>query len=342
MLVDALVVKGVVRDIFRSYGLSWEDAEAIADHLVLANLRGVDSHGVVRVRYYVEGIERGLIKPCGNVSQVRDWGSIVVLDGDGCLGIPAALRASRLAVDRARVHGVSIISVSNLGHVGMLAYYTIHIAGEGLIGFAMANSPAIVAPYGGSQPVFGTNPISIAFPTKSSPVVIDMATSAVAHFRVVLASRRGGEIPWGVAIDSDGRITRDPGRVHALLPFGGYKGYALSLAIEILAGILAGKMLSIDIPRHPSTQGGLLIMAIDPGRFVDRGLYLDMIDRLIGVIKSTPTAEGHGEILIPGEPEEREYRRRSREGLDLDKETLEMLVDIARSRGVDIDKRLLG
>ncbi len=169
ILIKSEDLKKIVKRIFVSYGFSDEDAEIVADHLVLANLRGVDSHGVIRVSVYIEGFEKGYVKPCGNLSILRDEGNIIIADGGNCLGIPVATKATRLLIDRAKKYGVAIVAVSNLGHVSMSAYYTNIIAQEKLIGFASVNAPAIVVPWGGSKPVLGTNPISIAFPTSSRP-----------------------------------------------------------------------------------------------------------------------------------------------------------------------------
>ncbi|MEM0027857.1 MAG: Ldh family oxidoreductase [Ignisphaera sp.] len=179
---------------------------------------------MIRVRVYVEGIEKGYVKPCGILSIVRDENNVIVADGNNCLGIPVAAKAMRIAIERAKRFGMGIAAVRSLGHVGMLAYYSIMAANEKLIGFACANGSALAVPFGGSKPLFGTNPFTIAFPTKSKPIVIDMATSAMASYKIRLAAMRVESIPEGVAIDSEGRITRDPSKVYALLPFGGYKG----------------------------------------------------------------------------------------------------------------------
>ncbi len=319
--IDHETLRNMVREIFVKAGFRSEDASIIADHLVTANLRGVDSHGVVRVRYYLDTIEKGFIKPCGDLSILRDSGVFIKADGNSCLGIPIAYKATMLVIERAREYGVGVLGCGNLGHVGMLAYYTSMIAREGFIGFAATNANPMVVPWGGAKPVFGTNPFSISFPTRSEPIVIDMATSAIAHFKAIVASRKGEILPEGVAIDEKGEITRDPNSLYALLPFGGYKGYAISLAVEILAGILGGGILSVEVPAGSMRQGGFIVAALDPSRLIDREEYLSKIEMLIKTIKNTQPAKGYSEVLIPGEPEERKYRERVREGIELDEET---------------------
>ncbi len=337
MKIGHEVLRNTVREIFTREGFRAEDASIIADHLVTANLRGVDSHGVIRVRYYLDAIENGFMRPCGDLSILRDSGVIVRVDGNSCLGIPVAYKAARLAIERAREHGVAIIGCSNLGHVGMLAYYTTKIAVEGLIGFAATNANPMVVPWGGSKPVFGTNPLSISFPARGEPIVIDMATSAIAHFKAIVAARRGESLPEGVAINSKGEITRDPRDIYALLPFGGYKGYAIALAVEILAGILGGSALSTEVPPESMRQGGFIVGAIDISRFMDREEYLSKIEKLVKTIKNTPPIKGYSEILIPGEPEERIYRKRLREGIELDEETWKEIVEIASKHKIPIN-----
>ena len=184
--------------------------------------------------------------------------------------------------------------------------------------------------------MFGTNPLTIAFPTASKPIVIDMATSAIASFKVRLAALRGESIPEGVAIDSEGRVTTDPSKVYAILPFGGYKGYAISLAVEILAGILAGKILGTKILWHGSTQGGFFAAALDPTTFIDPKTYLDMINELVKEIKSSPPAKGFTEVLLPGEPEDRTYQQRHTQGIPLDEEIWNTIAKIARTKGIEI------
>jgi LDH2 family malate/lactate/ureidoglycolate dehydrogenase len=327
---------------FVRYGVPKVDADLIADHLVLANLRGVDSHGVIRIPYYGEGIKRGYVKPTSEFRIVKDGVAVAVVDGGNGLGIPIATRATDLAISKCRSVGLAAIGVRNLGHVGMLAYYTLRAVKNNLIGLATVNAPARVAPWGGGEAVFGTNPISIAFPTSSKPIVIDMATSAIAAFKIRLAALKGEKIPEGIALTKDGRPTTDPKEAYEgiLLPFGGYKGYAISLAIEVLSAILSGGTLSKYVINHPSTQGGFFMLVIDPTAFRDYSDYLRDIDSLVRILKNCKPAQGSNEVLLPGEPEDRNYEERLRNGIPIDLSTWKLLTDVAKELGVELPKTL--
>lgn len=322
---------------FTRIGVPAHDAELIADHLVLANLRGVDSHGVIRIPYYIEGVRKGYVKARPEVRIVKEGAATALIDGDDGLGIPIAVRATDIAVDKAKTIGVSAVSVRRLGHVGMLAYYTLRMSKNNLIGLATANGPPFVAPWGGSQRIFGTNPISIAFPSIGKPIVIDMATSATASFKLRLAALKGEKIPEGIALAKDGRPTTDPKEAYEgiLLPFGGYKGYAISLAIEVLSALLSGGALSKNIPLHPSTQGGFFVVAINPATFREYSEYLNDVNELIKIVKSCPPAQGFTEVLLPGEPEDRNFEIRVRDGIPIDLGTWRLLIDVARDLGIE-------
>lgn len=328
------------RECFLKIGAPEEDAEIIADHLVLANLRGIDSHGVVRIPYYLEGIEKGYVRARGEFKVVKETPAMVLVDGGGGLGIPVATRATKLVAQRARAMGASIVCARNLGHVGMLAYYTLKVAEAGMIGLAAANAPARVAPWGGSKPVLGTNPISFSIPAAGRPIVFDMATSKIADFKIRLALMHGDKLPEGVAVNSEGKPTTRPEEAlqGSLLPFGEHKGYAISLMVETLSALLGGALLSMNIVRHPSTQGGFFIMTLNPSAFRDYNEYLKDLEKLINIIKSCPLAHGFEEILLPGELEERIHEKRLKKGIPIDHSTWSMLVKVAEKLNVELPR----
>jgi len=322
---------------FLKFDVPREDAEIIADHLVLANLRGVDSHGIIRIPYYTEGIRKGLVKPKAEISVVRESPSIALLDGGSGLGIPVAVKATILAIDKAKSAGVGVVGVRNLGHVGMLAYYIKKVVEHGLIGFTCVNAPAIMAPWGGRERIFGTNPLCIGFPMdEGKAIMLDMATSVMAHFKIKVAALRGEKIPERAALDRQGRPTTDSKEAFegVLLPFGGYKGYGLVLAIEVLTSALLGALQSKYIELHPSTQGGFFIVALDVNRFRNYDEYKKDLLHLVDLVKSCPPAEGVTEILIPGEIEEREVEKRIRDGIPLDITTWNELMNVAKELSV--------
>ena len=322
---------------FEKFGVPKEDAENIADNLVLANLRGVDSHGIIRIPYYIEGIRKGFVQPRSDIRVVEESSSITLLDGGNGLGIPVATKATDLAIDKAKSTGVGVVGVRNLGHVGMLAYYMKKAIGHGFIGFACVNAPAVMIPWGGRENMFGTNPMCVGFPmNEGSSIILDMATSGIARFKIMVAALRGKEIPEGVALDKQGKPTTDPKEALEgfLLPFGGYKGYGLVLAIEVLTSALLGALQSKYIEVHPSTQGGFFITVIDISRFRDYEEYKKDVLHLISNVKSCPLTDGFTEILIPGEIEEREADKRIRDGIPIEDATWKELTNLAKELNI--------
>ena len=318
---------------FEKYGVPRGDAENIADNLVLANLRGVDSHGIIRIPYYIEGISKGFVQRSSDIQVVEESSSITLLDGGNGLGIPVATKATDLAIDKAKSTGVGVVGARNLGHVGMLAYYLKKAVGNGFIGFACVNAPAVMIPWGGRENMFGTNPMGIGFPMDGgNSIILDMATSGIARFKITVAARRGKEIPAGVALDKEGKPTTDAKEAldGFLLPFGGYKGYGLVMAVEVLSSVLLGALQSKYIEKHASTQGGFFITVIDIRRFRDYEEYKKDILHLIGNVKSCPLADGFTEVLIPGEIEDREAEKRLRDGIPIEDATWQELIKLAK------------
>lgn len=328
---------------FIKIGMLPKDAELVADHLLAANLRGVDSHGVIRIPYYVEGFEKGYVNPRSEIRVLRECLNTAILDGGRALGIVAAARASEMAARKALGSGVALVGAVNIGHVGMLGYYTGKIAEEGLVGLALANGVAEMAPWGGISKVFGTNPISMSIPQRAgAPIIIDMATSAVAKFKLHLALAKSEKLPEGVALDNEGRPTRDPAEAlrGCLLPFGGHKGYSLALFVEIMASALIGGPKSVEVKEHPSQQGGFLVAAIDPDVLGGREQFLTRVEEIVKVVKSARKAEGFEEILLPGEPEEKTFRERREKGVPLDPGTVQKLAQLSERLEIPLPKPL--
>ena len=326
---------------FINAGVPRGEAEIVSDHLVLANLRGVESHGVVRIPFYVEGIRKGLVSPKAEIEIVKEHESVALVDGGNGLGIVVAMRATDLAIEKAKAKGVGVVVARNLGHVGMLAYYGKKISERGLIGFTCVNGPPEMAPWGGRARVLGTNPLCISLPIDGGKsIVLDMATSAVARFKLKLLAAKGERIPPGWALDERGEPTEsaEEAMKGPMLPFGGYKGYGVALAVEVLSAILSGAPLSVDVAYHPSTQGGFFVEAINIDAFCGPEAYRKNIDRLLKIIKSCPLAEGFEKILLPGESEDLEYIRRMREGIPLDPTTWDSFVKLADELNVRMPK----
>ncbi len=327
-------------DSFSKVGVSRKGAKIVSDHLVVADLRGVDSHGALfRMPRYLSEIEKGLINPKPKIKLVKETASTALMDGDNCLGQVAAMKATELAIKKAKATGVGIIGATNINHVGSLAYYMLKVVSQALIGFALTVTDPTVAPWGGRKRIFGTNPLSISFPIdEKTSIILDMATSASSEGKIAVAAARNEKIPRGVALDKNGGETTGPKAYFdggALLPFGGYKGYGLSLSVEILAGVLIGPR-GMHIRPSWASQGGFLIEVIGINRFKPHEKYKEEMLNLKKSIKSCPLAEGFKEILLPGERASREHRRRLKEGIPVDEESWDSLKKISGDLGIKL------
>jgi len=337
-VITAGELKSVLSRVFQALNVPKDDADLIADSLVNANLRCVDSHGVSRGLSFVEGIKCGDINPRPDIRVVREGDIYALLDGDRGVGIPVAYRATLKAIEKAKNVGVGIGAARNLWNVGALAYYVSLIAREGLIGISIANARARISVPGVKSAMVGTNPIAVAIPATEEPIVLDMALAAAAYGKIVLAARKGERIPEGWALSRDGKPTTDPREALEgyLLPVGGYKGLGLAIIVDILSGLAIGAPCGLEISaKGPYTQGGFVVMALDPGIFRDRGEFIKSIDEYVRKLKSLPKEVGT-EILMPGEPEARCLKERMSKGIPIDDETWSQLVRVANELKVSI------
>ncbi len=301
-------------------GAGADDARLVADGLVAADLRGVHTHGVLRTAIYVSRLRRGSFNPHASLEGVSQRGSVALVDAGAGLGIAMASRAMDMAVGLAGTHGVGIVGVRNSNHCGMLAALALRAVARGMIGIALSNADAQVAPWGARAKFLGTNPMAIAIPAGAEPpIVLDMATSVVPHGRIQAAAARGESIPPGWALDAEGRAATDPNDAlrGALLPFGGPKGSGVSLMIDVLAGMLTGALSGPDItPLYEDldrSQGlGHLLIALSVEAFGPADTFAERVDTLIRRVRVLPPDEGHERVYLPGEIEHErvlEYRK---------------------------------
>lgn len=315
-----------------------EDAAYIADTLVDANLRGVDSHGVIRLAAYRARLQAGLTT-AGAEPAITRAGATARVDANGAAGQIAARTATEVAREIARDHGIAAVAVHGSAHFGAAGYYARSLAADGLIGVVVSNSEPVVVPFGGREPLFGTNPIAFAAPTSGAPISLDMATSASAMGKVLLAQSEGRHVPPDWGIDGEGRATTDPGEIRALLPAGGPKGYALGYLVEVLAGVLTGAAITHGIGNmytdfdRPQDVGHFVI-AIDIARFLPTEDFLARMDALAAEARSIAPAPGFDAVLVPGEPEERSRASRVAEGIPLAPTTIDELRSLGDDAGV--------
>jgi L-2-hydroxycarboxylate dehydrogenase (NAD+) len=343
--------------VFTHFGISEVDARQAADVLARSDLRGIDSHGVARLHTYFDMLELGRINSKPNIRIVREKASVATVDGDNGLGLVVGPKANEIAMDKAETFGSGWVSVCNTNHFGIAGYYPLKALERDLIGWAMTNSTKLVAPLWGAERMLGTNPIAIAFPGyKEPPIVIDMATSAVAYGKIEIALRKKEQIPKGWIIDRDGRDTVDPQDMidgGAQLPLGsdrdmgGHKGYGLASMVDILCCVLSGAnwgpfappfALRQEIPDRSVGKGiGHFFGAMQIDGFIDKDEFKKQIDDWIHVFRNTKPAPGTNGPLIPGDPEREAEAIRSKEGIPLIKPVVDDLLDISKKTGIPFE-----
>ena len=340
VLVGAEQLGRTMRGVLSGLGASDAHATAVAELLVEADLSGVDSHGCHLLPMYVTRVSAGQIDPVAAVRVLRDDGSSVWLDAGLGFGQPAGLRAVDLVTERAAAHGTAVVSVREATHLGALGAYTRRVAEAGCIALCVQNGPTVVPPFGGVTPMFSTNPISYAFTNaEEQTVVFDVATTAVAGNKLLLAKKRGDTtIPAGWANDENGRPTTDAqaASVWNLQWFGGHKGYGLAFFIEVLAGVLAGSSYGRTEKTASPAHGrervakGFTLIAIDPDRFIGRAELGRRVDELVRDVHASTSAEGFGPILVPGELEHHRRIQRRRDGIPLARAIVDELETMAQ------------
>lgn len=311
-------------DLFQKAGLPKDAAHIVAESLVMANLRGVDSHGVVRADIYLRRIEAGMINIHSDMKMKSD-GPVTLLDGNNQIGAVVGTRALELAMEKTKEFGTSIVGVKESNHFGTCAYYLNKAVENDLIMIIMSNASQTMPPIGGVRPFIGTNPFSIGVPAgKYAPFMLDMATSVVARGKIIHAAEKGEKIPDSWAIDKFGNPTTDAKEAleGSVMPMGGAKGYALSMFIDILSGVLTGagfgKYVHNMYENWEETQNvGHFFIGIDIKRFMPIEEFKNRIDQYFDEIKAEPKAPGVKEIYIPGEIEYRNVNDRMENGIEL-------------------------
>lgn len=284
-------------------GFGDEHARQTADLLVWANLRGIDSHGVLRIPRYVEMVEQGAIDGAAIPQVAHEFGAIEILDGNRCPGVVGMTAAAEAAARRAQLHGVGWAAVRNTSHCGAIGYFTSKLAEQGLVGIGMSASKPLMAYHGAKGEALSTNPLSVAVPTTDgTSLVLDMSTAAVALGKIMAAKDAGRDIPEGWGVNADGRPTTDPAKVAAVLPMAGPKGSGLSLMIEVLTSVLPGAAI-IGPVLLGGTSGGLngTMVALSPAAFGSPDAFAAAVADLARAVHALQPVEPDGEVLLPGE-----------------------------------------
>lgn len=324
----------MLEEIYRAKGVPADEAEIVARHQVTANLVGHDSHGAIQTPAYVRRVDDGEIVPGAAFEIERSTATTAVVDANWGFGFVQTERATRLAIDMARGAGVGAVTIRYQGHIGRLGAYAEMVADAGMISLLAADSgraPKAVAPFGGRGRRLGTNPLSVGIPRASGPpIVLDMATSAVAAGKIALARDRGDAIPEGWIIDAEGRPSTDPNAYYqggALLPLGagqGYKGFGLSVVVEVLCGLLTG--LGFGVYPDGQHNDGCFLTVFDVARFRDPDDFATEVDDFVEYLKASPPAAGSSGVLYPGEREALTAAERERDGIHIEPATWNALL----------------
>lgn len=353
-VVSAKELEEFAKEIFLRVGMSAQDANTVATVLVWANLRGVDSHGIQLIPWYVEAIDIGHLKLKPNIRVEKETPATMLIEADHASGMVVTVWAMNQVMAKAEQVGIGWALIRRHNHQGAMGYYSLMAAERDMAGIAWVCSPVNMVPYGAKVMGISNNPIAISVPAKRHrPLTLDMATSVAAAAKLIVHRDKGIPIPPEWALDKDGNPTTDPSRAAMLLPFGGPKGSGLSLMLECLASVMA------DNPKlEPVLQGkekpfgtepvvgnpqrirqhiqNSVVVAIDISTFTDVAVYKERIDNLIDGIKALPKAEGFTEIFVPGEPEERTAMERAKSGVPIPERTAAGLRRVAQRFGVKL------
>jgi uncharacterized oxidoreductase len=328
--------------IFGAAGCQAEEAGRIAEHLVEANLVGHDSHGVIRVPSYVRWLREGKVLAGRTIHVVFENEVIAVVDGEFGFGQTVGEQAMRLGVAKSARHGVAVVALRNAGHLGRIGDWPLLAARAGKLSLHFVNTTGagiLVAPFGGIERRLSANPIAAGVPVAGRPpLLLDMSACTIAEGKVRVALNKGVAVPENCLIDAAGRPTTDPRVFYddppgAILSIAGHKGYGLAVLCEVLAGALTGGGCS-----NPANAGrvvnGMLSIFLDVSAFQADAAFSAEVERFIAWVKSSAKATPDGEILMPGEIEERTKARRLRDGIDIDETTWAQILDTARSVGL--------
>lgn len=323
--------------IYVAAGMPEDDAWLCADTLVQADLWGHQSHGVMRLSWYEARLRAGVCVPVAKPEIVVDGGALAVLDGHEGMGQVLAAKAADEAIARAKKHGIGAVAVRNSNHFGTALYYTLMAARANCVGFLSTNASPAMAPWGGRKKAVGNNPWSWACPAGArDPMVLDIANTAVARGKIYLARQRGQTIPDGWAIDADGRPTIDPQKAidGVIQPMSGHKGYAISVIMDMLSGVLTGSSFGPGVagPYQADRRSGAghFMIVIDIAALQPIAEFNRRMEEMISGLKSVPLAPDAKEIFYPGEIEARNDRENRRDGLDLPADTLNDLAKLAQ------------
>jgi uncharacterized oxidoreductase len=345
MIIPHDRLKKLTTDIFAAAGCHRDEAARIGHYLTESNLVGHDSHGVIRIPSYIQFLRDGKVLANQQIEIVLENEVLAVVDGKYGFGQSIGEQATRLGIEKCAKHGVSVIALRNAGHLGRIGDWPTMAAKAGLMSVHFVNTSGagiLVAPFGGINRRLSANPVAAGVPVEGgSPIIMDMSCCTIAEGKLRVAFNKGVTVPEGCIIDSTGKPTTDPKVFYgdppgAILSVAAHKGYALGVITEMLAGSLTGGGASTPAKKD-RLANGMLSIYLDPNRFAEHDVFAGDVREFVEWVKSSEKVTPDGQILMPGEIEEQTKARRLRDGIELDANTWQSLVDVARSLSVPIE-----
>lgn len=351
-IIDAAKLQNVVAEVFGKLAVPADEAGIVADNLVAADLRGISSHGVARLQRYVEYLQEGTVRSQAKLDIVRETPVSLTIDGNNSLGQPVAKKAMELTIAKAAVSGCAFTTMRRSNHYGIAAYYAMMALPQDMIGISLTNTAPLAVPTFSTACFLGTNPVAVALPAgKRFPIVVDMATSVIPRGKLEVYKRLEKPIPAGWAINEDGSMASDPGRVLAnfdsknpggILPlggageeFGGHKGFGINLLIDIMCGVLSDGATGNDIYRNPKEANVCHFFgAVKVENFIAPARFKELIDNLIVTIKGLSKVPGQDTIYLHGEKEYVNCEKNRKDGVKLHVKTVAYLDAITAKLGV--------
>lgn len=338
-------LQNLVSAIFAAAGCKPPEPERIARYLVESNLVGHDSHGVIRVPIYIQWLREGKVLANQELKTIFENDAIAIVDGQYGFGQSMGEKAMEIGLGKVRKHGVAVVALRNPGHLGRIGDWAEMAARAGILSLHFVNTSGmgiLVAPHGGIERRLSANPVAAGIPIPGKlPLIWDISTSTIAEGKLKVALNKGVTVPDNCIIDPEGKPTNDPKVFYgpppgAILPFGGHKGFGLGMIAEVLAGALTGNGCS-DPAKADRLTNGMLTILLDPKVFQNESDYGAEINRFIAYVKSSKKVSADGEILMPGEIEERNRAKRRRDGIELDEKTWGQILATAKSLNVTIE-----
>lgn len=334
----------IATDLLRAHGVGSTDALTIAEQLVLADLRGVDTHGLIRLPGYIGRVEAGDLHPDHAPTVMHETPGTAMVDGGHNFGQVVAAHAMTIAIEKAKTVGVGTVTAKNSSHFGAAATFAIMAAEAGCMGIAATNGWPLMPGVGGAERTIGNNPLAIAAPTRLGyPMVVDIAMSQVAAGKLRVALALGQKIPLDWAFDNTGMPTDDPQEAlfnnGLLRPVGDHKGFGLAVMMDVLSGVLSGGMFGTDVTSDQPgySNVGHFFTAINIDAFGGLEHFLDRIDELAHSIQASKTRPGAKDaVMVPGQPEARTTANRQRDGIPYPTPVWEKLTDLAVTSGVAV------